>query len=245
MVIIDDHTIDFYIDEDPLTPENEPFAKYLPRIAIRMFPEHFLNQSQLVDNITPDITHPAWNEYSQNCYGTGLFNISSYIEGVETILTVRPDCWRLNATITKDPTLDWERRFGDFSGRLSQLRIKIIPDLQTSILEFEAGNVDIVDIFWNRKKRLDLEQNPTYSIQKNIHYTFSFVIFNIREERGILGNREPAPSNPLLTKGLAIRKAMCHAINREEINKIMHSGEYHIYNTPIYSNWVFGAILIS
>ncbi len=232
MVIIDDYTLDIYIDGDSSTPENEPDVQYLPRLAIRILPEHFLNQTQNYDGTTPDVTHPSWNNYSYHGYGTGLFELTSYMGGVETILTVRPDCWRLNTSLTSDPTLDWEQRFGDFSGGLSQLRIRYIPDEQTSLLEFEAGKVDIKKILRIEERRE--EYDIGFDIQKSITQRFSFVAFNIRQERGILGNREPAPGNQLLTIGLAIRKAICHAINREEINQIIHNGEYHIFNTPIH-----------
>ena len=87
--------------------------------------------------ITPDILHPAWNIYTSNAFGTGLFEISDFTIDVETVLTVNPDCWKLNTTITSDPALDFERRFGDFSNIIHQLRIRIIPD-RPSLLTGES-----------------------------------------------------------------------------------------------------------
>ncbi len=234
MVIVDEYTLDIFIDGNPNTPENEPFAPYLHRISEYILPEHFLNQTQLDDNITPNTTHASWNEYSQSGYGTGLFEIGNYVQGVETVLTIRPDCWWLDPDKTNNPDLDWERRFGNFSRGLTQLRIRIIPDLQKSLLEFEAGKVDVEGIGWNREKRIEFQEDRNFDVHKKFTYSFSFVAFNIRNERGILGDRDPAPRDPLLTKGLAIRKAICHAINREEINQVIHDGDYYIYNTPIY-----------
>jgi len=112
MEILDQWTIDLYIDGDPSTPENDPYAPFLPSISLRIMPEHYLNQSQLADGVTPDITHPSWNKFATNCFGTGLFEISDFTEGVETVLSLRTDCWRLDETITNDAALDWVNRFG-------------------------------------------------------------------------------------------------------------------------------------
>jgi len=115
----------------------------LSTISTRILPEHYLNQTQIADNVTPNITHSSWEKFSNNAFGTGLFEIVEYSEDNETILAMRPDCWRLNPLITNDPFLNWVNRFGDFSGGINQLRIRIIPDQQTSLLEFEAGKVDL------------------------------------------------------------------------------------------------------
>ena len=65
MEIIDSDTMRIYIDGDPSTPENEPYAPFLPSISVRMLPEHYLNQTQDVTGI-PDITHASWNTFTTN-----------------------------------------------------------------------------------------------------------------------------------------------------------------------------------
>ena len=231
---IDNYTLDIFIDGDPDLLRNQPSNRYLSDICKRILPEHYLNQTQLHDGITPDITHPSWRKFAVHCFGTGLFEISSFEEGKETILTLRPECWRLNTTLTSDPELDWVNRFGDFSSGLNQLRIRIIPNQHTSIQKLEAGKVDIDGVGWNREKRFEFELNPYFKIQSSISYTFSFVAFNMRENRNLIGSRDPCPNDPTMTIGLALRKAICHAINRIEINNILHYGEYEIYHSPIY-----------
>ena len=139
MAIIDAYTIDIWIDGDPDTPENEPYSRFLERLSINILPEHYLNQTQLGDGVTPDFFHPSWNTFAIKSFGTGLFEIDTFTEGVETILKVNPDCWKLNTTITSDPDLNFVERFGDFSGGLDTWRIRIIPDLQTALNEFEIG----------------------------------------------------------------------------------------------------------
>ncbi|NHJ48944.1 MAG: hypothetical protein FK733_14255, partial [Asgard group archaeon] len=136
---LDDMTIRLHIDGDPDTPEADPYAATLIDAATWIVPEHWLNQTQEADGITPDITHPSWTDYSTNVWGTDIFEIDDYTEAVETILTVNPDSWHLDTAITSDPDLDYLRRYGDYSGGLDTMIRRIIPDPQTSLLEFEAG----------------------------------------------------------------------------------------------------------
>lgn len=234
MVIVDNFTLDIFIDGNSTTEENEPYAPYLPALTIRIMPEHYLNQTQLVDGVTPDKNHTSWEIFKNHCFGTGLFEINQYSEGIETILSMNPESWRLNTSITSDPTLDWNRRFGDFSGGLNQLRIRIIPDIQSSLLEFEAGKVDIQEIGWNPDKRDEYSTDIRFDMQSKVSFSLSFIAYNMRESRPHIGSREPCPNDPSITKGLAVRKAISYAINLVEINNNIHGGEHIISYTPLY-----------
>jgi ABC-type transport system substrate-binding protein len=234
MEIVDQYTLDIFIDNDPGTEENEPDARYLSGLTAPILPEHYLNQSQLADGVTPDVNHTAWEVFSNHCFGTGLFEINQYLEGIETVLTVNPDCWKLNATLTSDPELDWFRRFGDFSSGLNQIRIRIIPDVQTSLIEFEAGRVDLESISWNPDKRNDYMADIRFNVQSRPQFSFAFLAYNMRENRQHIGNRDPCPNAPSITIGLAVRKAISYAIDLEEINNNLHGGDHIISYTPLY-----------
>ena len=230
--IKDKETMLIYVDGDNSTPQNVPYSHSLLDLAINILPEHYLNQSQLEDGITPDILHPAWNIYTSNAFGTGLFEISDFTIDVETVLTVNPDCWKLNTTITSDPALDFERRFGDFSNIIHQLRIRIIPDRQTAIIEFEAGKVDIETV----TDFPDLEplyNDTNFCISNSLTDYFTILGFNMRENRGPIGSRELCPNDDSMMIGLAIRKAISYAIDREKINNVIYDGKRRIVNCPI------------
>jgi ABC-type transport system substrate-binding protein len=233
MEIVDKNTLIVYIDGDPSTPENEPYAPFLPSISLRMMPEHYLNQTLDVTG-KPDVTHSSWNTFATNCFGTGLFEIDTFTEGVETIMSVNPDCWRLNSTTTGDAALDWVNRFGDFSGGLNQMRIRIIPDVQTALLEFEAGKVDIEGATTYPEKRDQYIADPKFDVQSDTQFYFGFFGYNMRPVRPVIGSYDPAPNDPSISKGLAIRKAISYALDRVEINNVIHRGEYTITDHPIY-----------
>ncbi|MHA1434418.1 MAG: ABC transporter substrate-binding protein, partial [Candidatus Heimdallarchaeota archaeon] len=137
-----ENKLTIYIDGDIGTPENEPYAPFLPSVSLNILPEHYLNQTQDVTG-DPDVAHSSWNTFATNCFGTDLFEMDAFTEGVETVLSVKSDCWKLNSSITDDVALNFEERFGDFTGGLTRYRIRIIPDQQTALLEFEAGKTDL------------------------------------------------------------------------------------------------------
>ena len=100
MKIIDQYTIDIFIDGDPSTQAKEVHAPFLSCLNTEILPEHYLNQSQMADNVTPDISDAFWNTFATHGFGTGLFEISQIDEGSETILSLYPECWRLHPVIT-------------------------------------------------------------------------------------------------------------------------------------------------
>jgi len=234
MEIIDDQTMILYVDGNITTTENEPFAPSLASLSLLILPEHYLNQSQLADGITPNINHTAWSIFKTHPFGTSLFTFKNYTAGLETILTVRPDCWILNNSITNDPSLKWSTRFGDFSEVINQLRIRIIPDIQSAKNEFLNGYLDIFSLINMPETREQLYNDTNFRIQIIPHNNMNFIGFNMRENRNPLGSRELCPNDNTMTKGLAIRKAICYAIDKEKINNIQYDGERRIIYWPIY-----------
>jgi len=227
MKIINPYTIDIYIDGDPGTQENEPYFRFLEMLGIKMLPEHYLNQTQYSEG-DPDLGHHSWEIFSSNCFGTGLFSLDSYTERSETVLAINPDCWWLNNSITNDPNLNWQQRFGDFTDILQKLRIKIMnPSINSFI--FKDGEIDISSE--QSSKPSDSYGIETYSKRKK---TMSFLSYNVREIRPVIGNNEPCENDPSITKGLAVRKAISYAIDRIEINDIVHGGECFVTDYPIY-----------
>ena len=235
MEIIDQWTMDIHIDGDTGTPEREVYAPFLDSLCTLILPEHYLNQTQLPDGKTPDIMHSSWDSLATECIGTGLFTLSNYTEHRESNLKINSESWWINETITSDPNLNWEARFGDFSGGLDYLRIRIIPDEQTVQNEFEAGKIDLVSLTSLPKMREDTFCcQIDFSIQSDLTFVMGYFGYNMREVRPVIGSRSPATCDPSLTVGLCLRKAISYAMDREEMNNIIHSGEYEIVNHPIY-----------
>jgi peptide/nickel transport system substrate-binding protein len=231
---IDDMTIRLYIDGDPDTPTPDAYAPSLIDAGTWICPEHFLNQTQEADGVTPDITHPSWTDYSTNVWGTDIFQIDDYTESVETVLSINPNSWHFDTAVTSDPDLNYEERFGDYSGGLDTLIMRIIPDPQTSLLEFEAGKVDIDGVSHFQNKRDQYLADPTKDLQSDTTNFFNWFGYNMREARGEIGSRDPCPLDPSLEIGLAVRKAISYAIDRSEMNQVLHNNENVIWDYPNY-----------
>jgi ABC-type transport system substrate-binding protein len=227
---VDQYTVDFFIDTDPFTPENEPFAPFLYVLAANILPEHYLNQTQLADGKTPDVTHQSWITYSTSCFGTSLFEIDDFLE-IETTLQLYADSWWLDPAVDKT-NMNFENRFGDFTGELTSLRIRRIPDPEMRIAEFQLGRLDKVPLPY-LDIRNSFEENPDIDVYGRVLNSIEHMGYNMREDRPVIGSREPAPGNSSITKGLAVRKAIAYAVNRDEINQILCAGESLMQDHPI------------
>jgi len=235
MEIVDEMTLKLYIDGDPSTEVNDPFAPVLTYLATNILPEHYLNQTgdQLPDGVTPDITAASWDTFATNCFGTGLFELGTFTEDVETQLDVFDDCWWLDSTVNKS-NMDFQNRFGNFNGGFDSWRIRIIPNTFVALTEFEAGKTDLVGVTQFPEKREEMIASPDFNVQNDTLFYFGFFAYNMRPNRPVIGNPNPAPGDPSITVGLAVRKAISYALDREEINKVVHRGEFTITDLPIY-----------
>jgi len=244
MRIINETTIDLFIDSNLTTITNEPYYSYLYDLNTLILPEHYLNQTQLIDNKTPDKTHQSWSTFEEDCFGTALFSFNYSNPYIETNLIINSDCWWLNNSITNDLALNFENRFGNFNdGYLNQLRLRYIPDIITENLEFQAGKLDLTRIVYDS----DFVPINTYDIDEYVTQQqavpkIKMVAFNLNRENKLISSKELCPNDPNMTIGLAIRKAIAYACNKEEIVDIgLGKDEYKTTDYPIcerYDYWL-------
>jgi peptide/nickel transport system substrate-binding protein len=226
-------TLRVHIDGDPGTPEQDPYANVIGDLSTWIVPEHWLNQTQEADGVTPDITHASWTDFSTNCWGSDLFEISDFTEGVETVLDVWDDCWMLDAGVDKS-NMDFVNRFGTYDGGLDRIVMRIITDQQTVFLEFEAGKLDLIGLGNFQDKKNQYLADATKVVQQDIRYFYNWFGFNMRPVRDYIGDTEPTELDPTMNKGLAVRKAIAYALDRVEINDVLHNSENFICDWPIY-----------
>lgn len=233
IVKVDQYTLDIFVDSDQTSIVNEPYAPFMKYLEVAILPEHYLNQTQLPDGQTPDIIDSSWDKFSTDVFGTGLFELYSHDEGVQTTLLVVDDCWYLDPLVDKSD-MDFTNRFGDFTGGLNELRIRAIRNRITEITEFELGKIDIVSISGLLDKKDEYTQSPDFEVQSSFLANLLFYGYNMRKDRANIGSWEPCESDPSITKGLAIRKAISYALDRYEINNVLFRGEYDVTDYPIY-----------
>ncbi|MBK5114826.1 MAG: hypothetical protein KGD59_11700 [Candidatus Heimdallarchaeota archaeon] len=232
--IVGSTTIDLFIDANPNTTINEPSATFFQDLNMRILPEHFLNQTQLADGVTPNSTHISWLKFNKHGFGTGLFQLKSSNEDQETVLEIFNDSWFLDPLITNDPSLNFDARFGDFSNDLTTLKFKNYSDFNQTIADFNIGKLDILNLGSQIDLVLDYVGNPYYNIGKIKDNTYEFLGFNMREVRPVIGSREAAPGDTTRSKGLFVRKAIGYAIDWEFIGGEIYSNMYERNHNPIY-----------
>ena len=55
----------------------------------------------------------------------------------------------------------------------------------------------------------------------------------MRSNRPYIGDPTPCPGDPSISRGLALRKAICYASDREEVSIVIHRGNFTIAHWPI------------
>ncbi|MCF2143301.1 MAG: ABC transporter substrate-binding protein [Candidatus Heimdallarchaeota archaeon] len=231
--LIDSKTIRLSIDGDPHTPEKELCQSCMEKLNTFVLPEHYLNQSQLGDGKTPDMNHLAWEHYQRQPFGTGLFSLTDFQENAEIELTIRSDCWWLNTSVTSDEKLNWEQRFGTFHNPIEKLRLLFYSNNYFALEQFEKGRIDFIDITNFPEKITEYRDNPTFTVGSELKNQFSFIGFNILKYWGYFSDDMISSIDPTITKGTALRKALFYAIDKTELNAIVHGNTLESVYWPI------------
>ncbi len=240
------------IDGDPSTSTLDPYAPFWSSLTTRILPEFFLNSTdETVQHTTGGVPFvglydgilntDAWKTFSVSAFGCGKFMLDYYVEGSITVLKASP-FWNKNFHIGAidgtDQTVD-----------INTFNIRVIPDQTSALAEFKAGKLDIMGMTSFPKDRKEMETDPNFEVQSALTSYFNFMGFNLR--RPFIGGDDnyvflTDAGYTEYTKALAVRKAISYAINRPEINKVLHDGEYLISDSPIYpvqAFWYYNDII--
>ncbi|NHJ46692.1 MAG: hypothetical protein FK733_02780 [Asgard group archaeon] len=211
-----DLVIHFYLDGDSNTPGLQPYAPSLHEFTKLILPEHYLNVSVGGDGL-PDTGHANWGKYGLNGLGTGMYHFVEYLEGVQSLYYRNEDWWGTRADAFNDD-LD-----------ILEYRVRFLPDLTALILDFENGHLDI---FKDYRKYMTEYLVAPYQSQTRSNYDVTYLGFNMKS------SITPEISNQLLTedgtmsKGLAVRKAIAHIIDKTIINDLLEV-EVNIIESPL------------
>ncbi|MHA1686711.1 MAG: ABC transporter substrate-binding protein, partial [Candidatus Heimdallarchaeaceae archaeon] len=138
----------------------------------------------------------------------------------------------------------WEQNFGigaiDGTPQdldIDTIIIRVIPDETSALAEFKAGKLDIMGLTDFPSERKQMQADSRFTVTSRLVGYVSFMGFNLRRpfiggENNYIFLTESGKTD--YTKGVAIRKAICYAIDREEINRVIHDGEFLISDSPIY-----------
>ncbi|MHA1953429.1 MAG: ABC transporter substrate-binding protein, partial [Candidatus Heimdallarchaeaceae archaeon] len=236
---IDPLAFHIFIDGNPDTAEVEPYIDFFVSMTFNALPEFFLNSTDtqvtysgggvptvgLYDNI---ITTPQWIAFSESCFGHGKFMLDYYVPSSVTVLTRSPFWFGVGA-------IDG---VGGKTPFVETFNMRVIPDDSASLVEFKAGKLDIFGVTVFPQERKLMQADPRFEVQTEIQDFYLFVFYNL--QRPFIGAAanfefiEDVPGKEEYTKGVAVRKAMNYAIDREEMNQVLHDGEYTLCHNPMY-----------
>ncbi|SHK11829.1 ABC transporter substrate-binding protein [Paramaledivibacter caminithermalis] len=168
----------------------QPFAPFLSMLG--MPAAHIVDKNEIEK-------YPDQKDYAFNPVGTGPFKFVEYSNGDKFVIEANEDY---------------------FSGRpyIDGVNYRIIQDESTAVAEFEAGNLDELDIPTADIDRL--KNNPAYAPYILTSNTFwNFYI-------GLTFNKEPF-------NDIRVRKAFCYAIDREAIINTVKRNAGVVSNGPI------------
>ncbi|MCE7748914.1 MAG: hypothetical protein GPJ51_10985 [Candidatus Heimdallarchaeota archaeon] len=233
---VNDLSFHIHIDGNPNTPEIESYADFWTKLPWDILPEFYLNSTSSTVSYTSGGVRckglysgiyltPEWSAYSESAFGCGKYMLD-YSTSEVTVLRRSP-YWFGKGAIDG---MTGEVPFVD------TINIAHIPTGER-IGEFKLGSLDIVDLTAEPTTRKQLQADPKFSVQSFLADSMSFLAFNLnRPFIGGVNNFQylNEPGKEEYTKGIGIRKAICYAIDRDEINAVLFDGENMISHCPIY-----------
>jgi ABC-type transport system substrate-binding protein len=231
------------IDGNPETPEIEPYVNFWSSLHQYILPEFFLNSSDSTISYTSGGVKctgfyegiqdsDSWGIASTSAFGCGKYQLDYYIKDSVTVLQASPYWMNFGVIDGTEQDLDIET-----------INVHIIPDSSAELAEFKAGRLDLCDLTTFPAERKTMQADPGFEVQCILNYGFNLLAFNMqRPNIGGSSNQEWINGTELgdYTKACAIRKAICYAIDRDEINQVFHNGEYLIKHRPMFPLYTWG-----
>ncbi len=228
-----------HIDANPATVEKEMYVDFWARLPWNILPEFFLNSTDPTVTYTAGgvknwgiyadmINTPAWQTFSVSVFGNGKFMMDYYIPHSVTVLTRSPFWFGVGA-------LDGQTGMTPF---VETINMRVIPDNTAELAEFKAGKLDWFGGFSQfPAERKQMQADPRFTVTTTIGGYIDFIFFNLK--RPFIGGADnfvwlTEAGKTEYTKGVAVRKAICYAIDREEINQVIGDGEWLISHSVLY-----------
>ena len=234
---IDPLVFHLHIDDNPETSEIEFNVNFFSYLHIGILPEFFLNSTD--DTITQtsggvncvglnsNITNSLhWQFFETSAFGCGKMVLDYQIDDHQTTFTRNPFWFGVGV-------IDGATGLEPFVENIIQFNI---PDEEERIMIFKKGKLDLICVDYFPQERT-MQAEPRYEVQNIIKNILNIIAFNLESEN--IGGSDhniliEGPDGMNYTQSCAIRKAICYAIDREEMDQKNHDGEYTLCHSPMY-----------
>ena len=183
-----------------------PFAPFLRSMGTAIYPRHVVepyDDEGKFDEAWDIDTNPA------EIIGSGPFAIESYLPDRRLLLRRNPDYWLSDDAANGLPYLDWIVRL-------------IVPDLETELARFKAGETYVHGVLVEEFAELDsLQDEGKFTIyRRGPAFGSTLLAFNMNPSAE-LGNKLTWFQNTLF------RQAVAHSIDKERIiDEVQHGPAY-------------------
>lgn len=240
---VDELSFHVHIDGDPDTVAIEQFADMWAMLPWNVLPEFFLNSTDPTVTYTEGgvettglyaniILTDQWVAFSTSAFGCGKYSLDYSIKNSVTVME-RWDDWYGKGAI------DGTTGMTPF---VKNINVRVIPDTSAELAEFKAGKLDIAGLGEFPAERKQMQADAKFQVQTYVGSSLTFMFYNLR--RPFVGGVDnfvylSEPGKEEYTVGIAVRKAINYAINRDEINAVIHDGEYQVAHSVVYPSQAY------
>jgi ABC-type transport system substrate-binding protein len=249
---IDELAFHIHIDGNEDLAIVEPYTEFWKDFSRLILPEFFLNSSDTSISYTEGGAEctglysgieetPQWQSFDKSPFSCGPF-MFDYIDPDAIAVLRRNPYWFGVGAIDGTPNL---QTF------VEKINIKKIMEPREALEKFLEGKLDWVDITSFSELRKSLQADSNFIVDTKLGVELQLMFFNVR--RPFIGgvnnfNYYDAPGKEEYNLGAGVRKAICHAINRIEMNEVLNDGEFYLYNSLIFpmpciiyydDNWIY------
>ncbi len=191
-----------------------PFAPFLRSMGTAIYPKHILERH--VDDGTFAATWDIDTDPAE-IIGTGPFTIESYAPGTHLVLRRNPSYWLKDDAGNSLPYLD-------------QVVHVIVPDLDTELEKFLAGEADVHGVLGEEFANLEpLQDEGNFTIHKRgPAFGTTFLGFNMNPGANPeTGTAYVVPKKLKWFQNVQFRRAVAHSIDKDTIiNDVLHGLGY-------------------
>ncbi len=188
-----------------------PFAPFLRSMGTAIYPRHILEKH--VDDGSFTETWDIDTDPSE-IVGTGPFTIESYIPGERVVIRRNPDYWLKDDAGNSLPYLD-------------EIVHVIVPDLETELERFLAGEADVHGVLGEEYAQLEPQQEEgNFTIhRRGPAFGTTFLGFNMNPGNNPdTGEPYVAPEKLKWFQNVEFRQAVAHVINKDAIIEDVQHG---------------------
>ena len=188
-----------------------PFAPFLRSMGTAIYPKHILEKH--VDDGTFASTWDIDTDPGE-IIGTGPFTIESYVPGERVVMRRNPEYWLKDDAGNSLPYLD-------------EIVHVIVPDLETELTKFLAGESDVHGVLGEEFAGLEpLQEEGNFTIyRRGPAFGTTFLAFNMNPGADPdTGERFLAPEKLEWFRNKQFRQAVAHVIDKDTIIREVQHG---------------------